>query len=74
MKIVIEFAMDNAAFENAPEAEAAEILRVVANRILFGATSGKCKDHNGNPVGKWEIVCDLTDDELTRERAHECGR
>ena len=37
-------------------AEAAEILKVVANHILFGKTSGKCKDHNGNPVGKWEIV------------------
>lgn len=56
MKIMIEFDTDNAAFENDRDTECARILRLVADRIANGETSGRLRDINGNDIGTWEAV------------------
>jgi len=48
----------NAAFENHPECEVAEILRRVADSIEQHHTSGYCWDSNGNTVGRWSLNLD----------------
>ncbi len=49
------FAMNNAAFEDMPEREAARILRDLANGVENGALEGKLKDANGNTVGEFHF-------------------
>jgi hypothetical protein len=48
----LEFATDNAAFEN-EAAEIARILREAANSVERGRTTGRAVDLNGNHVGDW---------------------
>jgi len=55
MKCKIEFAMNNAAFEDSPATEAARILRAIANSIALGYEGGPCADINGNTVGVWAV-------------------
>lgn len=45
----------NAAFEDRPECEVAEILRRVADKIEQGYAYGFCLDSNGNKVGEWVL-------------------
>lgn len=47
----VSFKVDNAAFEGAPEVEAARILREIADKIEAGQFSGAVMDVNGNKVG-----------------------
>lgn len=52
----IEFATDNAAFEEAPATEAARILKAIARQIETGAAfDGTIYDINGNRVGAWSM-------------------
>jgi hypothetical protein len=53
VKVTIEIRMDNAAFDDAPAAELAQILRDLANRIDHDgqADDGPLFDANGNRVG-----------------------
>jgi hypothetical protein len=46
---------DNAAFEELPEIELAEILDKVKTRILHGERAGQIMDSNGNSVGSFEL-------------------
>lgn len=48
----------NAAFEDRPECEVAEILRRVAVKIEQGYDYGYCLDSNGNKVGEWSLNLD----------------
>jgi hypothetical protein len=48
----------NAAFEDAPEHECAEMLRDVANALDEGRWSGWLRDANGNRVGDWLLTDD----------------
>ena len=52
----IEFATDNAAFDDHPQYEVARILRMAADRVADGNTSGQVRDGNGNTVGTWEFT------------------
>lgn len=57
MTLRIQFDMGNAAFDGAPEAEAARTLRHVADAIERGAEdSGAVFDANGNRIGRWEVA------------------
>jgi len=47
--------VSNAAFEDRPECEVAEVLRRVADKIEQHHTSGYCRDSNGNKVGRWSL-------------------
>lgn len=59
MQITIELETNNAAFEDAPELEAARILRHLSDRIerhgLIVGESIPLRDHNGNKVGHCKI-------------------
>lgn len=47
---------DNAAFQDgAAGAETARILRLIADRLESGSTSGVALDYNGNKVGAWAL-------------------
>lgn len=49
--------MGNAAFDEAGQmAEAARILRGIADKLEAGADYGACIDANGNTVGKWHLT------------------
>ncbi len=48
--------MDNAAFEEGAEHEAARILRAAAERIAAGTWNQRLLDSNGNTVGKVKLV------------------
>ena len=56
MKITIEFAVDNAAFDELPASEAARIVREVSDRIEGGEEGGMLRDINGNTVGRWDVA------------------
>jgi hypothetical protein len=59
MRLAISFDMDNAAFEDAPAAEAARILREIAKAVeADDSPNGNIRDANGNRVGSWEITED----------------
>lgn len=51
MTLVIKIKMDNAAFEDNPQAEAARILRKFADQYENGTTTRSLMDINGNTVG-----------------------
>ena len=55
MEFKIKFRMDNAIFDEAPEAESARILRKIAGQVEEGRTSGAIVDVNGNTIGMWVI-------------------
>ena len=58
MKLKLEINLDNAAFEESPDLEAANILSDLARRIREHGTaslSPTLRDTNGNTVGSWEI-------------------
>ena len=68
----VEFMTDGAAFEEMSEAEVAEMLRALADGLLFGVWHqtnrrsactieeghwhGPMIDHNGNKCGTWELI------------------
>jgi hypothetical protein len=52
----MEFATDNAAFEEGWGTEIAGILRKVAQRVEDGDSAGAVMDSNGNTVGQWELT------------------
>lgn len=54
----LEIACDNAAFEDEPHLQIADILRDVANRIANGGDpiEGTVRDVNGNTVGRFRMV------------------
>ena len=54
-KCSVEFNIENAAFDEYSEIEAARILQIVIDRILGGEDGGACVDLNGNQVGWWYI-------------------
>lgn len=57
MKLKIEFACDNAAFENGKLLpEAARIIRDAATKVEGGREAGACRDINGNWVGHWSLT------------------
>jgi len=56
MNCKIEFNMDNAAFCDIPEVEAARILKDAAEKIEAGQQEFSLMDFNGNVVGKVEIT------------------
>ena len=51
----IEFATDNAAFDDGATDETARILRYIASRIERGSHSGPIRDANGNAIGRYEL-------------------
>lgn len=54
MTFKLEIKTNNAAFEDAPQAELARILRDVANTLENDPShSGTMRDINGNRVGHW---------------------
>lgn len=55
MKLTLEFNMDNAAFGDGHEYEAARILRKYADNIEAGADYVALMDINGNRVGTMSI-------------------
>jgi hypothetical protein len=59
VKLQIEFAMDNAAFDdNDAWDEAARIVRRVAGQLEYPSNprEGPCVDANGNTVGRWSVT------------------
>lgn len=55
-RLVLNFALDNAAFQDGQEPEEiAFVLDSVSRRIKDGRTEGQCMDSNGNTVGRFEI-------------------
>ena len=57
-KLLVEVAMDNAAFEDAIADELTKIFGQITTAAGVGISSGTCRDSNGNRVGKWEILVD----------------
>ena len=55
MRMEIEFNMDNAAFEEAPEEEVNRILNVIGSKVMNGFVGGAIHDVNGNNIGNWDI-------------------
>ena len=60
MKIIIEFATDNASFEDGNDSPEA-IVRRIADRLANG--HGNIRDTNGNHIGRWEVTDDNDDEE-----------
>lgn len=59
MKFVLEFNMDNAAFEDNYLAEVAYVMRGVMSQCASETqTDGIIRDSNGNTIGKWDVVKD----------------
>lgn len=58
MEFTIKIDCDNAAFDQAPEAEVARILRDVAQRVVQGQTTVMLFDYNGNQVGEARFTFD----------------
>lgn len=60
MEIQIKIKMENEAFENIEGAEAARILRELANKIeeqtAVEMVGGRLSDVNGNKVGTWDVT------------------
>jgi hypothetical protein len=56
MKVLIEIAMDDAAFAAEPRFELAWILRQLASNVADGATGHRLYDSNGNAVGSFRTV------------------
>jgi hypothetical protein len=54
-KFKLEFATDNAAFEQYPYEEAAAICRGVAAELMALCTAGPIRDLNGNRIGQWSL-------------------
>ena len=55
MKFELDFKMGNAAFETDRQAEAARILRSIADLLDNGLSEAPIHDGNGNTVGDWAI-------------------
>lgn len=51
----LQFDIDNAAFDEDTEREAAAVLQHVVDALINGECSGKIRDKNGNTIGEWEI-------------------
>lgn len=52
----LQFATDNAAFDDFPASEAARILRDIAGKVERGETFGApIHDSNGNRIGYWSM-------------------
>ena len=51
----LQFETDNAAFENYPAAEAARILREVADKVQDGTHEKAIIDINGNTIGGFRL-------------------
>jgi len=56
MKVLIEIAMDDAAFAEEPRFELAWILRQLASNVADGASGHSLYDSNGNAVGSFRTV------------------
>jgi hypothetical protein len=56
MKFTCEIDMDNAAFEDAPDAELSSLLKVVSYSVNQGHRDGEIRDKNGNTVGKFAVT------------------
>lgn len=57
MKFTMQIDCDNAAFDEDCRNELARIIRFVAMSLEDSERrDGKCRDHNGNGVGGWEIT------------------
>lgn len=54
----MDFATDNAAFDDMPATESARILREIARKIETGEQlgGGPIRDANGNRIGHWELT------------------
>lgn len=46
---------DNAAYSDSPEYEIASNLQEIVSDLNHGVRRGRIIDHNGNPVGTWEL-------------------
>ena len=55
MRFVLEFDMNNAAFEDDPTGEVLRVLSVVEDQIEAGYGYGPLRDVNGNTIGDWKI-------------------
>ena len=55
MRVVIDFATDNAAFDNG-DGEIQRILANVVDDINHGEQAGNIRDINGNTVGEWRLT------------------
>jgi len=51
----LEFSTDNAAFEDDPAGEVADILVDIRSKVMSGRKAGRIMDSNGNKVGSWEM-------------------
>lgn len=56
--VYVNFATDNAAFDDEPASEIARILRDVAGKIEAGQFENVIRDLNGNKIGNWLIKGD----------------
>lgn len=57
-KLTLTFSMTNAAFEDYPRQEAAQVLRKIAGQLENGHEYGNIKDVNGNTIGQWDLHAD----------------
>jgi hypothetical protein len=55
MRFKLEFDTDNDDFFEAPHSAVSGILRIVAQKIVFGLRNGPVYDNNGNTIGRWEL-------------------
>lgn len=56
LQFSLTFDMNNAAFDEEPLMEAADIVKSVAVSLVEGRTSGDVHDINGNTVGVWSVT------------------
>lgn len=56
MRFTVDFACDNAAFDDHPATEIASILRELATRVEDGETYLPIFDANGNRIGRADVV------------------
>lgn len=55
MKFTCEINMDNAAFEDDPDAQLSWVLQGIRAAVLRGERESGVVDYNGNTVGSWSI-------------------
>ena len=55
-KMTLTMDMENAAFDESPLDETADILGSIAKKMRHGNWSGAIADANGNTIGHWEVT------------------
>jgi hypothetical protein len=56
MNFHLNFNLDNDWFDQSLEPRISDILKVAADDVYSGLTSGHIQDGNGNTIGSWEIT------------------